>query len=114
MVCYHGRILCQWEIGEASPEDPVQIDLIRGVGSSSGNVNENEEGDDLEIREDNVVREGSSSEAQKYLIHSDSEPEGDEQQTISGTKVHAEDYGFQHTSSGDFDGDMGFLFGSSG
>ncbi|GAA0165747.1 hypothetical protein LIER_21071 [Lithospermum erythrorhizon] len=49
MVCYNGRILCEWEIEEASPEDRVQIDLIRGVGYSSGNVNENDESDDVVI-----------------------------------------------------------------
>ncbi|GAA0153060.1 hypothetical protein LIER_11384 [Lithospermum erythrorhizon] len=44
------------EIEEASLEDRVQIDLIRGIGYSSGNVNENVEGenDDDEIREENV------------------------------------------------------------
>ncbi|GAA0165746.1 hypothetical protein LIER_21070 [Lithospermum erythrorhizon] len=49
--------------------------------------------------------EGFSSEAQKYLVHSDSDPEGDEQQTVSGTPVRAEDYGFHHN------GGMGFFSG---
>ncbi|GAA0160088.1 hypothetical protein LIER_16723 [Lithospermum erythrorhizon] len=56
IVLYNGRILCDWEIDEASPEDHIQIDLIRGV-SSSGNVNDNVEGDDAEIREENVGAE---------------------------------------------------------
>ncbi|GAA0180168.1 hypothetical protein LIER_42241 [Lithospermum erythrorhizon] len=107
MVCYNGRLLCEWEIEEASPEDCVQIDLIRGVGSSSGNVSENDETDDAEIRKRILSIE--SSEAQKYLAHSDSDPEGDERQTVSGTPVHAEDYGFHHTSSGDGDGGKGFF-----
>ncbi|GAA0157931.1 hypothetical protein LIER_43422 [Lithospermum erythrorhizon] len=181
--CYNGRILCNWEIDEASLEDRVQIDLIRGVGSSSGNVNENVEGenDDDEIREENVggkdvvhrevarveagllaemrrlsnrhdrlaetqdrisqrldaqeirqkkdrkylkgllkfmkcfgKREESSIEAQRHFDHSDSDPEVDEHQTVSGTPMRAEDYGFHHLSPGDGDGGMGFCSGAHG
>ncbi|GAA0148205.1 hypothetical protein LIER_07716 [Lithospermum erythrorhizon] len=149
MVCYNRRILCNWEIDEASPEDRVQIDLIRGIGSSSGNVIENvaDKSDGDQIREvdvggeDFVPRErldtqearqkkdrkylmgimkflscfgkgeGSNTAVQRYLVHSDSDPEGDEQQTVSGTPVGVEDYGFHHPSSGDGDGGMGLFPG---
>ncbi|GAA0177058.1 hypothetical protein LIER_29648 [Lithospermum erythrorhizon] len=58
--------------------------------------------------------EGSKAETQRYLVHSDSDPEGDEHQTVSGTPVPAEDYGFHHPSSGDVDGVMGFFLGPDG
>ncbi|GAA0174721.1 hypothetical protein LIER_28054 [Lithospermum erythrorhizon] len=149
MVCYNGRILYNWEIDEASPNYRVQMDLIRGVGSSSGNSNENvaDESDGDEIREADVGgedfaprevahdeagvlaemrrlfnrqerlavtqdREGSSVEAQRYLVHSDSDLEGEEHQTILETPMRTEDYVFHNPSSGDGDGGMGLFSGT--